>query len=135
MLEQVISADVTCHVVGVAADVDTARILMRSSAPDVITLDLAMPGLDGLQFLRGLEGRPHPPVVVVSSSAGFGSKVSDEALEAGAAACFDKSTLLSDVPRFVRVLKKCVATNRASSGLDLEASRLDSSHHLCEPRR
>lgn len=108
MLEQVISSDPSFHVVGIAADIATARALMRSSAPDVMTLDLAMPGVDGLHFLRSLKGQRHPPIVVVSASSKRGTAETEEALEAGAAACFDKSKLLSDQPKFVRALKRSV---------------------------
>ncbi|WP_052216199.1 response regulator [Sphingomonas sp. ERG5] len=106
MLEHIISRDPACQVVGIAADIDDARTLMRTSRPHVITLDLAMPGLGGLSFLEELKGHPHPPIIVLSSSAKDGAPEVEEAMTSGAAACFDKGKLLSACPLFVRTLKK-----------------------------
>lgn len=106
MLEQVISSDAGCHVVGVAADADAARRLMMDSRPDVMTLDLAMPGIAGLQFLHDIQNQRHPPIIVVSSSSKAGACETEQAFEAGAFDCFDKARLLSDVPKFMRALKK-----------------------------
>ena len=101
-LEQVISASDGCHVVGLAANVDDARRLMKQKWPDVMTLDLTMPGIDGFQFLRDMQGQHHPPIVVVSSSSHAGA----EAVELGAAACFDKAKLLTEASQFLRLLRK-----------------------------
>lgn len=106
MMEQVISQDAECEVVGIAADVETARALMRGTRPDVITLDLAMPGIDGLHFLDELADRRHAPVMVVSSATKDGTVAADEAIAHGADACFDKAKVISDVQRFIRLLKK-----------------------------
>ena len=106
MLEHIISRDPECRVVGIAADIDDARTLMRTSLPNVITLDLAMPGVGGLHFLRELKEHPHPPIIVLSSSAREGAFEVEEAMASGAAACFDKNKLLSACPLFVSMLKK-----------------------------
>lgn len=126
--------DLACQLVGVTADVGPARTLTRSSAPDVITLDRAMPGFDGLQFLHALDGRSHPRVVV-SSNAKPGTRAADEALDAGAAACFDKATLLSDLPRFVRILQKSAATKGSSTPLDVQPARKEPQHPRSKPRK
>ncbi len=112
MLEHIISRDPECQVVGIAADIDDARTLMLTSRPNVITLDLAMPGLGGLHFLRELKEHPHPPIMVLSSSAKDGALEVEEAMASGAAACFDKNKLLSACPLFMSALKK--AARRAS---------------------
>lgn len=104
MLEHVISTDNGCDVVGVAADADTAMRMMSSNRPDVMTLDLMMPGIDGLQFLHDIDGVRHPPVVIVSSQGK--TDICAAALKAGAVACFDKAGLLANVPLFLRKLKK-----------------------------
>lgn len=106
MLEQVILANAGYQVVGIAADANAALTLMAKCRPDVVTLDITMPGIDGLQFLQGLNGKRHPPVIVVSSTSRAGACETGLALEAGAVACFDKANLLADLPLFLRALKK-----------------------------
>jgi chemotaxis response regulator CheB len=68
MIEQIVSRDPEFHVVGVASDVPEAREVIETKHPNLITLDLMMPGIGGLDFLDELAGHPHAPVVVVSSS-------------------------------------------------------------------
>lgn len=104
MLEHIISADVGCDVVGVAADAAAAHRMMTTKQPDVMTLDLMMPGIDGLQFLRGIQGAQHAPIIVVSSNGK--PEARNAALEAGAVAYFDKAVLLADAPQFLRELRK-----------------------------
>jgi two-component system chemotaxis response regulator CheB len=106
MLEQVIAGDPDCIVVGVAADAGAAKDLVATSWPDVITLDLTMPGIGGLGFLRELQNVSHPPVLVISSTTKDGAPETAEALAEGAAACFDKSRLMQEMPRFLRTLKR-----------------------------
>ncbi len=72
------------HVVGSAVDPYVARDKIVQLKPDVITLDMEMPRMDGLTFLRKLM-RHHPlPVIVVSSLTPEGSETALAALEAGA---------------------------------------------------
>ncbi len=79
-----LARDPQIEVVGTACDPYVAREKILRLDPDVITLDLEMPRMDGLTFLRILM-KHHPlPVVVVSSLAQQGSRVALEALEAGA---------------------------------------------------
>src|SRR5688572_14424863 len=71
-------------VVGVAADGDEALELCRRHRPDALTLDLHMPGLDGLGVLRALrDGKAEPvPVVVVSAfSPAHGARAVDALAE------------------------------------------------------
>ncbi|HMI18611.1 MAG TPA: response regulator [Sphingomonas sp.] len=116
ILEQVLGADPDCRVVGVASDVDTARKLIKDEAPNVITLDLAMPGMDGMSFLDELSQHYHAPVVVISSSTTAGDAISKEAMTRGAAACFDKAKMVSEARRLLALLKRQVAreTSRAA---------------------
>ncbi len=78
------------EVVGTAPDPYVARDLILEHAPDVMTLDIEMPRMDGITFLHKLM-RHHPmPVVVLSSLTRKGGDLAMEALEAGALAVLCK---------------------------------------------
>jgi two-component system, chemotaxis family, protein-glutamate methylesterase/glutaminase len=72
------------EVVGTAADPFIARDLILQHEPHVVTLDLEMPRMDGLTFLRKLMAHHPLPVIIVSSLTKSGSAASMEALRAGA---------------------------------------------------
>jgi two-component system chemotaxis response regulator CheB len=79
-----LSRDPAIEVVGSACDPYAAREKIARLDPDVLTLDLEMPRMDGLTFLRILMQHHPLPVVVVSSLTQAGSRAALEALEAGA---------------------------------------------------
>jgi chemotaxis response regulator CheB len=106
IIEQILERELDMTVIASARDIPTARALIARHAPGVITLDLAMPGVDGLAFLDELAGGPHAPVLVVSSHTRPDSAAETDALGRGAAACFDKAMLVSDGRTFARVLRK-----------------------------
>src|SRR5258708_5245315 len=70
--------------VSVAADPLIAQSKMRTSRPDVILLDIEMPRMDGLTFLRKLMADDPLPVVICSALAGRGTETALRALEEGA---------------------------------------------------
>ena len=72
------------EVVGGAADPFMAREMIQRFEPDVLTLDIEMPRMDGLTFLRKLMAHRPLPVIIVSSVTQTGSAASIEALRAGA---------------------------------------------------
>ena len=72
------------EVVGGAADPFVARDMIQRLTPDVLTLDIEMPRMDGLTFLRKLMAHRPLPVIIVSSVTQTGSAASIEALRAGA---------------------------------------------------
>jgi two-component system chemotaxis response regulator CheB len=78
------------EVVGTACDPYIAREKILKLSPDVLTLDIEMPRMDGLTFLRLLMKSRPLPVIVVSSLAKEGSRAAIEALEAGAVDVLDK---------------------------------------------
>ncbi len=84
ILEKVLSTDPKIEVVGKAADVYIARDKIVFKKPDVITLDVEMPKMDGVEFLRRLMVQYPLPVVMVSSMTAQGAQVTLDALEAGA---------------------------------------------------
>lgn len=82
--ESVLSRDPDIEVVGTAPDPYVARDLIVQLNPDVLTLDIEMPRMDGITFLRKLM-RHHPlPTVVLSSVTPTGSAQALEAMSAGA---------------------------------------------------
>jgi len=84
MLTEFLAADPCIEVVGAAPDPYVAREMIKSLRPDVLTLDVEMPRMDGLTFLENLM-RLHPmPVVMVSSLTERGAEVTLQALELGA---------------------------------------------------
>jgi two-component system chemotaxis response regulator CheB len=81
-------------VVEVASDPLIARQKMKSHRPDVVLLDLEMPRMDGLTFLRELMREEEPlPVVVCSGLAGPGSEMAVRALQEGAVEIIPKPML------------------------------------------
>ncbi|CAK0750491.1 protein-glutamate methylesterase/protein glutamine deamidase [Azospirillaceae bacterium] len=83
-LSEILSSDPDIEVMAVAADPYAAANHIRNEIPDVITLDVEMPRMDGLTFLRKLMGQRPIPVVMCSSLVVEGSQVLMEAMEAGA---------------------------------------------------
>ena len=84
VLTAILDEDDNIEVVGTAVDPYAARDAIKQLRPDVLTLDVEMPKMDGLAFLRNLM-RLHPmPVVMVSSLTEAGAHVTFEALELGA---------------------------------------------------
>ena len=79
-----LAADPEIEVVGTAVDPYAARDKLRELSPDVLTLDLEMPRMDGLTFLRLLMERKPMPVIVMSSLTQRGSDYALEALRLGA---------------------------------------------------
>ncbi|MFN7101852.1 MAG: chemotaxis response regulator protein-glutamate methylesterase [Pseudorhizobium sp.] len=83
-LTAVLSADPEIEVIGTANDPFMAARKIRDDVPDVITLDVEMPQMDGITFLRKLMSQHPIPVVMCSSLTEAGSQTLMQALEAGA---------------------------------------------------
>jgi two-component system chemotaxis response regulator CheB len=84
VMREIVSSQADMEVVGVAPDPIAARDLIKKTNPDVITLDVEMPKMDGLDFLEKLMRLRPTPVVMVSSLTEHGSEVTLRALELGA---------------------------------------------------
>jgi two-component system chemotaxis response regulator CheB len=84
LLCDLLSADPALEVVGTAADPYIARDKIKRLAPDVLTLDVQMPRMDGLAFLSNLMRLRPMPVVMVSTLTAAGADVTLEALALGA---------------------------------------------------
>lgn len=84
VMKEIISSQPDMEVVGVAPDPIIARDLIKQTNPDVLTLDVEMPRMDGLDFLEKLMRLRPMPVVMVSSLTERGSEITLRALELGA---------------------------------------------------
>lgn len=93
LLVKAIAATSDLAVAGEANDPFEARERILASEPDVLCLDLIMPNLDGLSFLRRIMQFRPIPTVVVSTIAKAGSAMHDKVMAAGAYAAIDKEVL------------------------------------------
>jgi two-component system chemotaxis response regulator CheB len=84
VMKEIINSQPDMEVVGVAPDPLVARDLIKQTNPDVLTLDVEMPKMDGLEFLEKLMRLRPMPVVMVSSLTERGSEITMRALELGA---------------------------------------------------
>ena len=84
VMKEIINDQPDMEVVGVAPDPLVARDLIKQTNPDVLTLDVEMPKMDGLDFLERLMRLRPMPVVMVSSLTERGSEITMRALEVGA---------------------------------------------------
>ena len=84
MLSEIIGGAPDLEVVGTAPDPIAAREMIKALNPDVVTLDVEMPKMDGLEFLSRLMKLRPMPVVMISSLTEHGSEVTLQALELGA---------------------------------------------------
>src|SRR5438309_4874501 len=84
ILTDAISAEKDLQVVGTAPDPFVARDKILSLKPDVLTLDIEMPRMDGVTFLKKLMQHHPMPVIVISSQGDASSRAALDALEAGA---------------------------------------------------
>src|SRR5688572_9787230 len=84
LLSEIINRQTDMECIGTAADPLVAREMIRNLNPDVITLDVEMPRMDGIDFLAKLMRLRPMPVVMVSTLTERGADVTMRALELGA---------------------------------------------------
>jgi two-component system chemotaxis response regulator CheB len=84
LLQQILSSDPSIEVIGTAGDPYVAREKIKALSPDVLTLDVEMPRMDGLTFLEKLMRARPMPVVMVSSLTERGCETTLRALALGA---------------------------------------------------
>ena len=93
LMTEILSADPEIEVVGVAPDPHVAREKIKQFNPDVVTLDVEMPRMDGLSFLEKIMRLRPMPVVMVSALTQKGAEVTVQSLEMGAVDVIAKPTL------------------------------------------
>jgi len=93
LLSMLLSQDPEIEVVGTAGDPFEAREQIKALNPDVVTLDVEMPNMDGVTFLRKIMTLRPMPVIMVSTLTQVGAETTLEALEIGAVDFFAKPTV------------------------------------------
>ncbi len=86
-----LSEEADIKVVATAANAQEGRELIRQFDPDVVTLDIEMPGMNGLDFLDKIMALRPTPVIIISGATQEGNATTAEALARGAVACYAKA--------------------------------------------
>jgi two-component system, chemotaxis family, protein-glutamate methylesterase/glutaminase len=84
LLAEIINSDTGLTLVGTAPDAFVARDMVKEFSPDVITLDIEMPRMDGITFLEKLMDARPTPVIMISTLTEQGADATLQALELGA---------------------------------------------------
>ncbi|XOV93418.1 MAG: chemotaxis response regulator protein-glutamate methylesterase [Bacteroidota bacterium] len=92
-MEEILQSDPEIEVIGKASDPFIAAKKIQEEIPDVITLDIEMPRMDGLTFLKKLMAQHPIPVVVISTLTAKGAETAIRALEYGALEVLEKPKL------------------------------------------
>ena len=90
LIASVLQRDPDIEVVGEASDPLEARQAIKSLDPDVVTLDVEMPNMNGLDFLEKLMRLRPIPVIMISNLTSHGAETTLRALEIGAFDCVPK---------------------------------------------
>jgi two-component system chemotaxis response regulator CheB len=104
ILTETLAGDAGFSVVGAAPDPFVARDMILELKPDVVTLDIEMPRMDGLTFLRKIMRYQPLPVVIISSLGQAGCRTALAALESGAVEVLVKPNGSASVGDLVHVL-------------------------------
>jgi len=120
LLTGLLRRDTGIDVIGTAPNANTARQMIRELNPDVITLDIEMPGMNGLEFLEKLMRLRPTPVVMCSTLTAKGADATLRALEIGAVDCFAKpersveDLLAIDDGRLAEMVKQAARSRRTA---------------------
>src|SRR5205823_12836596 len=113
LIPQILEADNSIHVIGTAMDGNFGLKKIEDLKPQVVTLDLEMPGMGGLDMLKEIMRRHRVPVIVVSSHSTEGASVTLKALSLGA---FDFVAKPSDVSsRMPEIASELIAKMKAAA--------------------
>jgi two-component system chemotaxis response regulator CheB len=129
-LTDVLSSDPEIEVIATAGDPYVATDRIREQTPDVITLDIEMPRMDGLTFLQKIMSQHPIPVVICSSLAEEGAQSTIKALEYGAVDIITKPRLGSKQFLEESRITLCQAV-KAAAGAQLRALRPS---HAVQPK-
>ncbi|MDT8451926.1 MAG: chemotaxis response regulator protein-glutamate methylesterase [Gammaproteobacteria bacterium] len=144
ILTEILSSDNEIEVVGTAMDPFIAREKIKRLHPDVLTLDVEMPKMDGISFLRNVMRLRPMPVVMISSLTQQGADIALEAMSIGAIDYISKpmidlahelSTYSEEIIAKVKVAAKARVLPNTSEIPTTESDRLKKSRFLDKPSR
>ncbi|NRB00606.1 MAG: chemotaxis-specific protein-glutamate methyltransferase CheB [Rhodobacteraceae bacterium] len=116
MLRTVIDTDPRLEVIGEATDPYAAREAIKRLNPDVITLDVEMPRMNGLVFLEHLMRLRPTPTIMVSNRAQENSDVAIKALSLGAIDCIDLKRFMHDPSMYAGLIQTLLTAANARVG-------------------
>jgi two-component system chemotaxis response regulator CheB len=132
-LKDLLESDPEIQVMGTASDPYEAVELIRTEVPDVITLDIEMPRVDGLTFLEKLMSQHPIPVVICSTLPEAGSNVALAALARGAVDIITKPKL--GAKRFLEEARICICdVVKSASQARVKDRRAQPSSHAVYPK-
>jgi two-component system chemotaxis response regulator CheB len=115
LISAVLNSDPEVSVVGQASDAMEARAAIKELNPDVVTLDIEMPNMNGLEFLEKIMKLRPMPVIMVSSLTHRGAEATIAALEIGAFDCIGKP-VPGDTRPFQQLIEKVKAAAKSGYG-------------------
>jgi two-component system chemotaxis response regulator CheB len=131
LLPEILQQDPDIEVIGTANDPFMAREMIKQLNPDVLTLDVEMPKMDGITFLRNLMRLRPMPVVMVSTLTEAGADITFEALELGAVDFVAKPKI--DISHTLEEYSdELIAKVKAAAGARIQAS--NSLHKMSSPQ-
>ena len=113
LITAVLNSDPEVNVVGQAGDAMEARAAIKQLNPDVVTLDIEMPNMNGLEFLEKIMKLRPMPVIMVSAMTHHGANATLAALEIGAFDCVGKPAP-GDARPFMDLAEKVKAAARSA---------------------
>jgi len=125
-LTAILEEDPKIEVIGTASDPYMAVKKMQERAPDVITLDVEMPRMDGLTFLKKIMSQHPLPVIIISSLTSTGTQSGIKALEYGAVDIITKPQL--DVKGFIEEEKRRIQDAVKAAGQAVVRRKIFTEH-------
>jgi two-component system chemotaxis response regulator CheB len=140
LLTEMLSSDPSITVLGTANDAYDAREKIKALNPDVLTLDVEMPRMDGITFLRNLMRLRPMPVIMVSSLTDKGAEVTLDALSIGAVDYLPKPKIdlaatLADYKEELIAKVKAAASSRVRASSTAASASADAIHAKRDPQR
>lgn len=122
-LEYILSSDPDIQVIGQAADAQEALDFLKLRRPDVITMDIHMPGMDGFEATRRImESKPVPIVIVSAGWNPMEVEKTFKAMEAGAVSLLEKPAGIGS-PNFEKDAREFIATIRQAAAAQVKRLR------------